>query len=455
MQRPDNEERRPTTGAAPRTDGEKVETSISDQSPLRRVLAEAMIEHGLTMKALTVLEKTSDPFRIDTPGSHRDGSWFATAVRDLGFDDRTIHLRGLHYMILGRTKPDGAPYTNTAKDWAWLIGDAGQAARWLGYIGFDQITDHRNAAPVVREFEPPDDPWPYLATRVEVKIPDVSEIRPRVGVLDFVGVQPYKIVLAGEKSSLEAVLGPVAEEHQADLYLPTGYMSDTMVHRMAKVAATDGRPMVLLYFADCDPDGWHMPVVVARKLQGFKTLLYPDLDFEVHRVGLTPDQVREFGLPSTPLKTTNQKADGWRDAMGVEQTEIDALASLQPDLLRRLAVDAIDPFYDRTLEERVGEAEDEWIQEAQAIVDEAVDDDQLDRIRTQAAEKLDQLSEQIDAINQALQIDADDFDLPIPAVPEARLDRGRVMNPLSDSRWSFADQTLRLIASKEYRGWSA
>lgn len=32
MQRPDNEERRPTTGAAPRTDGEKVSTSVSDDA---------------------------------------------------------------------------------------------------------------------------------------------------------------------------------------------------------------------------------------------------------------------------------------------------------------------------------------------------------------------------------------------------------------------------------------
>ena len=60
-------------------------------------------------------------------------------------------------------------------------------------------------------------------------------------------------------------------------------------------------------------------------------------EFEVHRVALTPDQVREYGLPSTPLKDTEKRADKWRAAMGVEQTEIDALASLRPDLLRDIA----------------------------------------------------------------------------------------------------------------------
>ena len=43
--------------------------------------------------------------------------------------------------------------------------------------------------------------------------------------------------------------------------------------------------------------------------------------------------------------------------MGVEQTEIDALASLQPDLLREIARDAIAPFYDATLDQRVIEAQ--------------------------------------------------------------------------------------------------
>src|SRR5213076_2709952 len=61
----------------------------------------------------------------------------------------------------------------------------------------------------------------------------------------------------------------------------------------------DGRPMVVFYFADADPAGWQMGVSVARKLQAFKTLEFGDLTFEVRRVALTPDQVREYGKPST------------------------------------------------------------------------------------------------------------------------------------------------------------
>ena len=39
-------------------------------------------------------------------------------------------------------------------------------------------------------------------------------------------------------------------------------ISDTMVYQMAKIGAEDGRPMVVLYFADADPSGWNMPVEV-------------------------------------------------------------------------------------------------------------------------------------------------------------------------------------------------
>lgn len=55
---------------------------------------------------------------------------------------------------------------------------------------------------------------------------------------------------------------------------------------MARTAASDGRPFVVLYFADCDPAGWQMCISVARKLQAFRELLGGGLEFELHRVAL-------------------------------------------------------------------------------------------------------------------------------------------------------------------------
>ncbi len=418
--------------------------------PLRRVLADAADEAGCGMTDLTVLAAQNDPFRVDTPARHRDGEWLATTAQELGLGDRKIHLRGLHYMVLGRPRPDGTPYTNTDEDWLWLTGSAGKAARWLGYLPFDQITDQRNAAPEVRIFTPPD-PRPYLTVGADVEIPDADELMPQVAVDGFTGAQPYKLVIFGEKSSLADVLGPLAESRQADLYLPTGEISDTLLYQMARIGAEDGRPMVVLCFSDADPAGWQMPISIARKLQGFQALEFGDLEFQVRRVALTPAQVREYGLPSTPLKATELRADAWREAMQVEQTEIDALGSLRPDLLRRIARAAIEPFFDSSLDSRVSEARWSWLTEAQAVLDESMDPQRLDVIRAEAGAKLATMRAEIDALNDSLRVEVDDVDLPAMVVPTAALNGGAHGTPLVDSRWGFAEQSRRLIEAKAYR----
>ena len=79
-----------------------------------------------------------------------------------------------------------------------------------------------------------------------------------------------------------------------------------------------------------------MPANVGRKLQALRCLGFPDLDFEVRSIALSVEQVRDLELPSTPLKETERRSDRWRAAWGVEQTEIDASATLRPRLLRRI-----------------------------------------------------------------------------------------------------------------------
>ena len=119
-------------------------------------------------------------------------------------------------MVLGRAMPDGSQYVNDAEHWEWLQADAAKAARFLGYIPFDQITDQRNAEPVIR-IRQHDGVHAYLTTELDVSIPDVSELRPRLDVDGFEGTQPYRLVLIGEKSSLADILGPLAGRYDADL----------------------------------------------------------------------------------------------------------------------------------------------------------------------------------------------------------------------------------------------
>jgi hypothetical protein len=154
------------------------------------------------MKDLTVLAAQNDPFRLDTPAGHRDGAWLAMIARDLGYGTRKVHLRGLHYAITTHPepifKPNGERYVNDDPNWLWMQGTAAKAARWLGYLDFDQIVDQRNTPPVVRIYRP-SDPQGYLTVGVDVDIPAADEFTPTVAIDGFTGDQPYKLVLVGGK----------------------------------------------------------------------------------------------------------------------------------------------------------------------------------------------------------------------------------------------------------------
>jgi hypothetical protein len=446
---------------------------MTEVGPLRRLLKETALAEGVPMKDLTVLANKNDPFRCDTPAGHRDARWLAEVVAEL-LGDKRIHLRGLHYAITMHTqpitRPNGKRYINDGEAWEWLQNGPAKDARWLKYLPFDQITDERNAAPVTRIWTPKE-PRPVLTVDVSIDIPDLDDLMPKVGVANFDGTQPYKLVLFGEKSSLEPILAPVASTYKADLYLPTGEISDTQMWQMARIGAEDGRPMVVVCFSDCDPSGWQMPISIARKLQALKALgdvkvpildaygnrttkVVPlgDLDFQVYRAAVLPEQVRMYGLPSSVLKETEKRAGAWREALGIDQTEVDALTTpAMADTLRRIARDALDPFYDWTLDVRVMEARSAWEDEAVVAATEAIGPEQLARIREAATEQLASIREQVDALQEAMQIDAGDLELPTPVVPEAVIPEAERPPLLVDSSLSFAEQCRRLLDSKSYR----
>ena len=183
------------------------------EGALRRVLEDARERSRCTREALTVLQV--DPYRLDTPANHRDGAWVAEQLERAIGPHRRIHWRGLHYAIvaLGNViKPNGETYLNTDDDWHWLSDNAGKAARWLGYVDFERITDNRNSDPIIhRKAEVTPRPW--LSIELDVTIPEADDINPIAGIADFEGHQPYALAIFGENvASLEDVLLPIARE---------------------------------------------------------------------------------------------------------------------------------------------------------------------------------------------------------------------------------------------------
>src|ERR1700722_237290 len=152
------------------------------EGALRRVLEDARERSRCTREALTVLQV--DPYRLDTPANHRDGAWVAGQLDRAIGPNRCIHWRGLHYAIVAAgnvVKPNGATYLNPDDDWRWLSDNAGKAARWLGYVDFERITDNRNSDPIIhRKLNVT--PRRRLSIELDITVPSVDDINPFAGV---------------------------------------------------------------------------------------------------------------------------------------------------------------------------------------------------------------------------------------------------------------------------------
>lgn len=427
------------------------------RSPLTGVIEEHMDE-GWSLDELTVLARDNDPFRQDRSEGHKLGRWPRGTLEAMGFEvgegGRTIHNRGLHYLLIGSARPDGRAYENDEKTWKWLTDRVSKAARWLGYVPFEQITDQRNAEPVVRILPAQAEEQILVYDSGDLDL-DAVNFAPWAHLEGGGGVQPYRLAIIGEKSSLEPVLGPVAAEYGADLYLPTGEISDTILHKMASRTTAEERPLIVFYFADCDPSGHQMGISVSRKLQALSELLGP-FGFEVHRVALTPDQVRELRLPATPLKATERRAVKWEQAMGTRQTEIDAAIALRPAELGQIAREAIAPFFDATLAARFGQARQDWEDEAQEIIDAGMDGDR-EQLLAAARDKLSQARTLVDEVSESLRTsaepgDLDEFEPPEAAVPIGDALPSGLGTTLVSSAWDFAEQCRALKRSKAYGG---
>ena len=190
------------------------------------------------------------PDRLDTPAGHRDGAWVAEQLDREILANRTIHWRGLHYVVvsLGNVrKPNGEIYRNIDDDWQWLQETAGKAARWLGYVDFERIKDNRNAAPIIhRQARVTHFPYAGVSAGFHAGIHDASVLEPYAYLGDFAREQLYSLVIYGEKQSLADVVLPIADQCEADAYLPSGEISDTLLHQIAQDGAIDGRPLVRL-----------------------------------------------------------------------------------------------------------------------------------------------------------------------------------------------------------------
>jgi len=418
------------------------------------VLAEkitaAAASSGLSVKELCVLSPDNDPYT--SWKRRRQALWFAELFRQLVPSEHRRHLRGFFYLLVSQLTPvlwlDGKPFVNDYKHWQWMQ-KAANAARWLGLIPFKSIIDERNAQSEI--YVPPaTTAQASISSGTAIEIADqLAKALPKFTLSGFTGRQTHRIIFYGEKSSLAEVLRPIAENIGAEMIIVVGESSNTRIEEAAERLVADGRPGVLLYFSDFDPSGHQMPVSVGRKLQALRDLCYPSLDIKLYPVALTLEQLRSLGLPSAPLKDKEKRSAAWRAAFdGHEQTEIDALVELHPDVLRQATYDAIKPFYDFTLNDRVTRIGDDWrIKANRALARKKGYRSAVERIkaaweeaRSAIADLTKEQQRAVDALRETIP--------PAPELPKAKPE-GEAGCALFDSANDFVAATRRLRQHKK------
>ncbi|MGB5903509.1 MAG: hypothetical protein WBH00_11685 [Xanthobacteraceae bacterium] len=418
------------------------------------ILRDTKRDHNASLQELTVLSPQNDPFRLDTPANHIKGKWFRDQMERAGLfrTAAPIHNRGIHYAIVSlgdALLPNGSPYFNNLDCWGFLE-EASNTARWLGYMPWEKIIDARNAEPVIH-IANQKNPFFWIQSKTYA-LPEADDYFPRVMMSDYDCRQKYHLVIYGEKTSLGGVLEPIAAQYGADLYLPSGEISNSQLAMMARVGAADGRPMVVFAFTDCDPAGYQMAASIGHKLRALRDGFHPELEFELHAPALTVEQVRSLRLPSTPLKDSERRADGWRARYGIEQTEIDALATLRPEVLRDIAETAIDPFFDYSLAARLREAKAAWRQQATERLVASLGEERMAERQAGIAAIIDQLREQSNLMDDEIE----NIDLAMPPLPSVAVTLDAVPPPaLVSSDLPLIEHIRTLRDRKDYSGGAA
>ena len=81
-------------------------------------------------------------------------------------------------------------------------------------------------------------------------------------------------------------------------------------------------------------------------------------------------------------------------------------------------VDAFDRYFDHSLDRRAREIRDDWLGEAQAVLDQAIDADLIAALHAEAEGRLGEIRAEIDRINDQLRTSTEVLDVELPPLPE-------------------------------------
>jgi len=419
-------------------------------------------EKHCAVKDLIVLSSANDPFYVGTPQHIKDAEWFAQIWDRFGYVSG-VHLRRIHYQMVSQEEPplmpDGMVYENTKGCWQKLT-TASKHARYLGLVDAWRFKDRRNPDPIINLIK--NECEPYITTDElgywEVEL-DMFPSPPSYSLAGFCGVEKYHVEIWIEKATMNDVLEPICQAHNVNLAPGMGEFSITAVVDLMRRIEQLNKPCRVFYISDFDPGGLSMPVAVSRKIEKFIHDSSSDFDIRVIPLALTRKQVLKYELPRTPIKDTERRGAKFEKRFGEGAVELDALEALHPGELRKIVVDAIRKYKDRTLTDRVADARAQLNEDLSEIEEEVIAEYQLDldlleqrylALEEQLQEQAGALGDEVRGVYHAIQKelaerapDINDYEIPIAE------DADEIKDPLFDSERTYLDQLKRY---KDFQG---
>ncbi len=348
------------------------------------------------------------------------GQWFVDQWHRFKPGATTVHVRGLHYAIQNLSKtpdavymPNGKVYDNYDSSWS-MLENAGKYARNNGLIDPEIFDDRRSREPRVMYFQPGKcnlhvyDNLYDLTYSVQWKssphfpafpnIPDFPDL-PRY-LLSADHQQRYRLEVWIEKSTQEDVVIPVCRRHGVTLVTAIGEISKSAVEEAVKRAEECGSQTTtaILYISDFDPAGQSMPVTAARKIEHALMKRNSIAHVRLYPIILTYEQCLHYNLPPVPIKETEKRSEAFQQQHGINgAVELDALESLHPGELAKLLEQEILRFRDNTIEKRFRDKRYEIRQELEQKSEGIQKNHDMDELREEYDEILEELSDIRDA----------------------------------------------------------
>lgn len=222
-----------------------------------------------------------------------------------------LTIRQIFYRLVATT---GFPKTERGYK---RLGEILNRARRAGLVSWDAIRDDG--------FHKPGNlGWDDVADFLEAVRGSVERF-----TLDRQAGQPRRVVVWCEAGGMVPQLDRVAREYSVPVYSSGGFDSVTVKHQLASEFAAMGN-VVVFHIGDHDPSGVHVFGSLDGDIRAFLDAMGGEAEFV--RLAVTPDQIHEHNLPTSPAKATDRRAfDG--DTVQAEALPPDVLASTVRDAI--------------------------------------------------------------------------------------------------------------------------